>query len=57
MYLLIAGVFGSAFVIFLIETKKINKHTFKQAARFVILVLLIYLYRKWKKDKLNPNSN
>lgn len=43
MYLLIAGVFGSAFVIFLIETKKINKHTFKQAARFVILVLLLYL--------------
>ena len=22
-----------------------------------IIVLLIYLYRKWKKDKLNPNSN
>ena len=21
-----------------------------------IIVLLIYLYRKWKKDKLNPNS-
>lgn len=43
MYLLIAEVFASSFLIFLVETKKFNIYKLKQTVMFVFFVLLFYI--------------